>query len=143
MTHKHLVIIQQTLTSLQLTRMQVAVKSLSSGFHQHTFSVHYANLTEQKRLVHQNDQLLAMAKRLNYSVVDTLAITTPMYLNFYPGKCSCHFHQTIPVACATSHLPKVCSKTDEQHYQVVGKVNSLYSEILLNQICSHKDNLLQ
>ncbi|XP_075587160.1 cadherin-like and PC-esterase domain-containing protein 1 [Dermatophagoides farinae] len=83
-------------------------------------------VSEQIKLALQNQLLIDEALRLNFEVIDTFNKTIAMYKDFYPGKCACHFHRIIK------------EKTPDGtsiRYHVEGKLNRLYSEILLSRIC--------
>ncbi|KAH7644999.1 pc-esterase domain-containing protein [Dermatophagoides farinae] len=130
-SRQHLHIARQELRSLGFTndsddQIRLVVKTLGSGFHQSVIGVHYMPVSEQIKLALQNQLLIDEALRLNFEVIDTFNKTIAMYKDFYPGKCACHFHRIIK------------EKTPDGtsiRYHVEGKLNRLYSEILLSRIC--------
>jgi len=141
----HITETNKALTSLGLNGIKVIIKSLGSGFHLPVPGLPRHDLAGQRRTAERNQQVIAAARRLGYQVVDTFGMTVSRYKDFLMGNCGCHFHKVIDMRSLmkeedevpspllenqdknTDHLPK---------YHVTGPINSVYSELVINRICS-------
>ncbi|CAL1541417.1 unnamed protein product, partial [Lymnaea stagnalis] len=79
------------------------------------------------------------ARSKGFSIVDTFSMTMARFKDFMPGKCSCHFHKVVPFG--QSILNKLSHRgllpTDyHTKYHVEGEINAVYSEMVINRLCS-------
>ncbi|KAJ6216071.1 hypothetical protein RDWZM_010571 [Blomia tropicalis] len=132
---KHLFIISDEFRKFGLTKSKIFIKSYGSGFHQSVNGVHYVPLSEQRKLSQYNQQLIEQATQFKMNVVDTFNKTIALYRDFYPGKCACHFHNIVRNETLVDNHQTEHHYHQKYNYHVDGRLNRLYSEILLSLIC--------
>ncbi|XP_055010093.1 cadherin-like and PC-esterase domain-containing protein 1 [Boleophthalmus pectinirostris] len=151
---KHLRVIRETLKRKGLNNILVVVKSLGMGFHLLVDGVRSLKLREIQDLYMENQNLISIAKKYGFEVIDTFSITMGRYKEFLQGRCACHFHEVEKrVSSKTSFDLKTKDnktrsagagpntavawdhRSKSLSYKVKGPVNQVYSEILLSRLC--------
>ncbi|KAM7309234.1 cadherin-like and PC-esterase domain-containing protein 1 [Ixodes scapularis] len=131
---QHLHMLVKALRSDNLQGIRLIIKTLGAGFHQPVEGIHCLNMNEQKKLMMQNLWLSEFARHYNFDVIDTFNITVARYKDFLQGKCACHFHKVVPLPTPKHRPPG--RPPPQPSFHVEGEINAIYSEILLNRICS-------
>ncbi|OQV25080.1 Cadherin-like and PC-esterase domain-containing protein 1 [Hypsibius exemplaris] len=124
--------LQKSLTKAKLEGAHVVIKTLGAGFFVPAHGVRHVSPDGLAKLVQVNQEIVAQSRQLGYQLVDTFAMTTSRYNEFSAGKCSCHFHSII-------QNPPV-SGNPKKTFSVRGRINALYSQSVLRQICSTNRN---
>jgi len=141
----HITETNKALTSLGLNGIKVIIKSLGSGFHLPVPGLPRHDLAGQRRTAERNQQVIAAARRHGYQVVDTFGMTVSRYKDFLMGNCGCHFHKVIDMRSLMKEEDEVPSPLLENQdkntdhlprYHVTGPINSVYSELVINRMCS-------
>ncbi|KAI8742978.1 cadherin and PC-esterase domain-containing protein 1, partial [Biomphalaria glabrata] len=137
LVRRHLDILADFLSSMGLTNTKVIIKGLGAGFHQPVRGIRQRSLEDHHRLYVHNQAVLSYAKSKGFSVVDTFGMTMARYKEFLPGKCACHFHKVVPAEQSiVQKLFSQGSQDPQTTYTVEGEINALYSEMIINRICS-------
>ncbi|XP_025009788.2 cadherin-like and PC-esterase domain-containing protein 1 isoform X1 [Gallus gallus] len=158
----HLQIIQKVLNRENLSNILVIIKSIGMGFHLPVDGIHSLSQAEVQNLWNENLVILETAKTYGYEVVDTFIITMGRYKEFLRGKCGCHFHEVVKSNPSeeSPHITMTLSRhytlgkyfssqsklsqlqdyasNSQSPYHVRGPINQVYSEILLNRLCTSK-----
>lgn len=124
-------------------RMHVVAKTLGSGFHQHVSGVHHRfNAADDGA---RNAQLVATARHLHMSTVDTFHPTVALFRDFYAGKCACHFHRIVATEDHEEEEEEEEMEEDSDddadsdnhghRFHVEGHINRVYAEQVLANIC--------
>ncbi|CAG5126124.1 unnamed protein product [Candidula unifasciata] len=133
----HFNILLETLHRDHVNKWTVIIKGLGAGFHQPLHGVHQLSAMEQQQLYSHNQALLATARRLGFSVVDTFSMTMSRFRDFLPGRCACHFHQVSPVQ--TPAVEQLWTAGAEEkpraRFHIQGDINAVYSEMVVNRMC--------
>lgn len=162
----HLQIIQKVLNRENLSNILVIIKSIGMGFHLPVDGIHSLSQAEVQNLWNENLVILETAKTYGYEVVDTFIITMGRYKEFLRGKCGCHFHEVVKSNPSeeSPHITMTLSRhytlgkyfssqsklsqlqdyasNSQSPYHVRGPINQVYSEILLNRLCTSKRGLV-
>ncbi|XP_059172442.1 cadherin-like and PC-esterase domain-containing protein 1 [Physella acuta] len=122
-----------------LGNAKVIVKGFGAGFYQPVRGLHQLTAGDYQKLARKNQELLSYAIRQGFSIVDTFSMTMARYKDFMQGKCTCHFHKVqdtkISVKNRLSHT--IAMPVDHtMRYHVEGDINRVYSEMVINRICS-------
>ncbi|KAM9311716.1 cadherin-like and PC-esterase domain-containing protein 1 [Gastrophryne carolinensis] len=146
----HLQIIHSILKRKNLLNILVIIKSIGMGFHLPVPGIRSLSSMQIRQLANENDLILKTAKHYGYEVVDTFSITMGRHKDFLRGKCACHYHEVVKTNKRYRTNPlksynfghknfyQVPDKLIDMksRYHVQGPVNQVYSEILLNRICT-------
>lgn len=123
---QHLDLIIKALNRENLTHIKLIAKGLGSGFHQHVSSVHYLPETEIQKLVQRERDLERHGTQLGFDFISTFNMTMARFKDFLQGKCACHFHKLSEVKN---------DRYDRTVYHVLGEINEIYSQMIINSIC--------
>ncbi|XP_078369114.1 cadherin-like and PC-esterase domain-containing protein 1 isoform X2 [Oculina patagonica] len=145
MGSRHITETNKALTSLGLNGIKVIIKSLGSGFHLPVPGLPRHDLAGQRKIAERNQRVISAAKRLGYEVVDTFGMTVSRYKDFLLGNCGCHFHKVVDMRSLMKEEDEVPSPLLDNNekqsdvlprYHVMGPINSVYSELVINRMCS-------
>lgn len=141
----HLNVVIKALKREKLSKIKIIIKTLGAGFHQPVDGVHCLTQKEQKKLTIHNQNVINLARKNGFYIVDTFNMTMARYRDFMQGKCACHFHrvkETLPSFTQYLQTLHRIGQNDTADmpiiYHVEGPINAAYSEIILNQICDYQ-----